>query len=71
MYIELFWIFLNSFLHKLYYVYVLKESIHIFYFSGEILITNCDEEQSYAAQLIQYMSDAFRCPSPVEEFIEM
>ena len=29
------------------------------------------EEQSYAAQLIQYMSDAFNCPSPIEEFIEM
>ena len=41
------------------------------YFSGEILITNCDEEQSYAAQLIQYMSDVFNCPSPIEEFIEM
>jgi len=39
--------------------------------SGELLITNCDEERSYAAQLIEYISNAFSCPSPIEEFMEM
>ena len=48
----------------------LTANLFFFHFSGEILITNCEEEQSYASQLIQYISDTFSCPSAFEEFAE-